>query len=189
MTIIDGAEKPSLEDLAHFGVKGMKWGVRKEQDPALAGVPRSTSRDARKDAAEFTKAKMFYGEGAGTRRKLIKATVESKSRRDPAYKKAFDHYTQNTDLAKRAVEARRTRKRKDTGNAVKKTGRGINHVLNGNSQYANVTATLAVGGYMYARKTGIDKVVSNAAKNTYQNIKKNPAAMRNAADFMRKMGI
>ena len=44
-------------ELMHYGVKGMKWGVR---------------RRARRDAKEFTQAKMYYGEGAGNRRKLIK---------------------------------------------------------------------------------------------------------------------
>lgn len=36
-------------ELMHYGVKGMKWGVR---------------RRARRDAKEFTQAKMYYGEGA-----------------------------------------------------------------------------------------------------------------------------
>lgn len=49
-------------ELMHYGVKGMKWGVR---------------RRARRDAKEFTQAKMYYGEGAGNRRKLIKATVKA----------------------------------------------------------------------------------------------------------------
>lgn len=30
MSRLQGQEKPSLEDVAHFGVKGMKWGVRKK---------------------------------------------------------------------------------------------------------------------------------------------------------------
>lgn len=47
--------------LAHHGVKGMRWGVRKQRTP---GVSRKTDRAARKDAKEFTQAKMYYGEGA-----------------------------------------------------------------------------------------------------------------------------
>ena len=62
------------EFLAHYGVKGMKLGVR---------------RAARKDANEFAAAKMYYGKGAGTRRKLIKAKVETRSA-DPRYKEAFE---------------------------------------------------------------------------------------------------
>lgn len=30
MTLLYGEEKPSLEELAHYGVKGMKWGQRKK---------------------------------------------------------------------------------------------------------------------------------------------------------------
>lgn len=58
-------------ELMHYGVKGMKRGVR------------------RRDAKEFTQAKMYYGEGAGNRRKLIKATVKARSK-DPLYKSEFD---------------------------------------------------------------------------------------------------
>jgi hypothetical protein len=31
--MILGQEKPSLEELVHFGVKGMKWGVINEDKP------------------------------------------------------------------------------------------------------------------------------------------------------------
>lgn len=36
--IIVGQEKPSLEDLTHFGVKGMKWGIRKENRTSLSNI-------------------------------------------------------------------------------------------------------------------------------------------------------
>lgn len=40
-----------MEDvICHYGVKGMKWGVR---------------REAKRDARESVRAQMSYGEGAG----------------------------------------------------------------------------------------------------------------------------
>ena len=72
-------------ELMHYGVKGMKWGVR---------------RRARRDAKEYTQAKMYYGEGAGNRRKLIKATVK----------------------------ARRQRGRKNARNSAGKTVRGVGNI-------------------------------------------------------------
>lgn len=86
-------------ELMHYGVKGMKWGVR------------------RRDAKEFTQAKMYYGEGAGNRRKLIKATVKARSK-DPFYKSEFDKAVANTDMSKRATQARRQRGRKNARNSA-----------------------------------------------------------------------
>lgn len=151
--------------LAHYGVKGMKWGVRKSE---LPGVSASTYREAGRDAREFTKAKMYYGEGAGTRRKLIKATVTAKAAKDPGYQYAFDHHLAKTDMAKRASQARSQRKRTDAVNTTKKTARGVGHILNGNAQYASAAAALVVTGAMYARKTGIDKQIQDAAKTSYR---------------------
>lgn len=36
--MIVGQEKPPLDELVHFGVKGMKWGVRKENRTSLANI-------------------------------------------------------------------------------------------------------------------------------------------------------
>lgn len=162
-----GQEKPDLDELAdvlvHFGVKGMTWGHRKDHPE---GVRRSTSRDARKDAHEFSRAKMFYGEGAGTRRKLINASVEAKSKRDPSYKKAFDHHLANQDMSKHAAKARGERKRKNVRNSAAKTTRGISHYLRGNHQYASAAAAMIAGGALWAHKNGVDKVVLKAGKTT-----------------------
>jgi len=96
--------------LEHFGIKGMQWGVRRAD---LPGISRATNKDARKDATEFARAKLFYGTSAGNRRKLIKATVEAKSKRDPNYKKAFEHHLNSQDLSKHAEKARSERKSMD----------------------------------------------------------------------------
>lgn len=62
------------DELAHYGVKGMRWGVRHTRPE---GVSRSTNRAAKKDAKEFTRAKMYYGEGAGNRRQRMKDSRSS----------------------------------------------------------------------------------------------------------------
>lgn len=151
--------------LEHFGVKGMKWGVRRNNYP---GASNRTNREARKDAQESARAKMFYGEGAGTRRKLIKAQIEAKSKRDPAYKAAFDHHMQRQDLGRHAEKARGERRRKDSRENVRKTGNAINRAING--PYAGSAAVaLIAAGAAYARNTGMDVKAANAVRQAASN--------------------
>lgn len=177
-------EKPSLDELIHFGVKGMRWGVRRDTP---SGVSARTNRDAQKDAKEFARAKVFYGEGAGTRRKLIKATVEGKSKKDPNYKKAFDFHLDRQDTSKHAAKARGERKRKDVANSTRKTARGVSHILRGNPQYASAAAALLVGGALAARRAGIDKVLLNAGKVAMSTVRNsgNLRAGMPASEFLR----
>lgn len=177
-------EETSQDELVHYGVKGMKWGVRHD---GPAGVSRSTNRQAKKDAHEFARAKQFFGEGAGTRRKLIKATVDGRSK-DPAYKKAFDHHLTKQDSSVHAAKARSERKRKDTKRSIGRGIRGTRHILNGNSQYASAATAIAVGGALYAHKTGIDKVIFNAGKKAYAKAK-DPNGHQAARNLLRDMGI
>lgn len=179
-----GEEKPSLEDLAHFGVKGMRWGVRNN---TASGAPRKIDREASKDAHEFARAKQFYGEGAGTRRKLIKAKVEGKSSRNPTYKKAFDHHLATQDSSKHASKAQSERARKNVKNSTAKTVRGVSHMIRGNSRYASAAAALLFGGAMFAHKQGIDKIVLDAGKTTFNKIK--DTRPMNSKEFLKKMGI
>lgn len=182
----------AVEDfLEHYGVKGMKWGVRKNDD-GPAGVPRKTAKAAKKDAEEFTRAKLFYGEGAGNRRKLINATVAQRSKNDAAYKKAFDHYVERTDLAKRASQARGERKRKDVKAKVGKTIRGTKHILEGNTQYASAVTALLVGGALYVHRQGIDKAIYDSAKKTVNNLQQSAKDRRNmkiAEDLLKSAGF
>lgn len=137
------------DELAHYGVKGMRWGVHRSRPE---GVSRSTNRAAKKDAKEFTRAKMYYGEGAGNRRKLIKAKVTERSK-DPSYKKAFDHHVANTNWEKRSKEARSKRGR---ANAAK----GAKNVALGN--YRNVGVGILATAVAFKGAQALGVVPSNA---------------------------
>lgn len=179
---------PAQPELAHFGIKGMHWGQHKSD---LPGVSRGTNKDAAKDAHEFARAKAFYGEGAGTRRKLIKGTVEGKSKRSPEYKKAFDHHLARQDSSKHVDKARSERKRKNVKNSTVKTARGIGHIVRGNSQYASLVAAGLFGAGTLAYKAGVHKVVIKAGKKAYRDVtgKNTIYAGQKASDFLKNMGM
>ena len=150
-------------ELYHYGVLGMKWGVRKER------------RRAQKDARESARAKMYHGEGAGTRRKLIKATVEQRSS-SPVYRKAYEQALAKQDMAKHAKKAKTERKAKDAYNTTTKTGRGLINILNGNRQAASALAvTLASIGFV-AHKAGVTDFVADKGRNLYSDLKKDRRA-------------
>ena len=177
--------------LAHYGILGMKWGVRRtdaQLGRANGGVSRKTRRNATKDAKEFTAAKMYYGDGAGTRRKLIKAKVEQRSKTDPEYKKLFDEAVANTDMSKRASQAQSKRKRTDVANSTKKTARGIGHILRGNAQYASLFAAgvMTVGTLAY--RNGGDAYVKDFAQKG-RKIWKDANAARRGKAFLKKNGF
>lgn len=153
--------EPIDDFLEHYGVPGMKWGKRSSGKGS--SIPRSTQRAASKDAKEHALAKMYFGEGAGIRRRQINAKVKQRSV-DPAYKEAFEKSLSEQDMGKAGAKARSQRKRTDTVKGTKKTVKGVHHILNGNSQYANITAAALVGGAVYLHKTGIDKMLLDKGK-------------------------
>lgn len=65
MTYIVGQDKPALTDLAHYGVKGMKWGqrmaARREKRKALRALDRQNRKaDNKARNAEIDAARMRY---------------------------------------------------------------------------------------------------------------------------------
>lgn len=145
-----GELKPPLDEnlLEHHGVKGMHWGTRKTDYP---GASARTNHHAHKDAKEFARAKMFFGQGAGTRRKLISAQVEAKKSRDPSYAKAFDHHLARQDMSSHAAKARSERSSKDRRNVAKKTGGAVARHLTGEMGTAAALVGVAAIGVAYSR--------------------------------------
>lgn len=166
------------DTLIHYGVKGMKWGVRRYQNPdgslTKAGQRRAKrdakkqDRMAKKDAKEFARAKMFYGEGAGNRRKLIKATVENRRKNSDAYSQAFDKYLAEQDMAKHASAAKRERVARSTTTSTLKTGRGLVNAAMGNIGRASATAASI---YVIAHATGLDARIAQYMNERMSNIR------------------
>lgn len=173
--------------LSHFGVKGMQWGVRKDRAP---GVSSRTDREARKDAKEHSRAKMFYGEGAGNRRKLIKATVEAKAKRDPNYKKAFDHHVNRQDMSTHASKARSERSKVDRRTKNKQRAGFFARKFTGEMGTQAAFAAVAVGGAAFINSPRGRAMASRSMK-TVKNFASQPAnraRVRRIEDFLKSNG-
>jgi hypothetical protein len=135
--------------LEHYGVKGMKWGIRKDRN--YEGASRAVNREARKDAEETARAKMYFGDGAGTRRKLINRSVEAKRQKDPSYSKAFDFHLERQDASEHASGARRERARTDRRERNKKRSGAIARRVTGEMGTQAAFVALAFGGAAFVK--------------------------------------
>lgn len=162
-----GSEKPDLDDLLHYGVKGMKWGVRKDRRTSSGTtVSRKTDRQAKKDAQEYARAKAFYGQGAGTRRKLIQQTVDGRSKNTPGYKEAFQKHLDSQDTSRHASKAVSERRRRDRVDTAKKSGSYVARKFTGEMGTKAAFTALAVGGVAYVRSPNGQRMM-NKATNTF----------------------
>lgn len=87
MTIM-GQEKPSLEDLAHFGVKGMRWGVRKATDL----TPDVLNRDFGKRALKRIDKKVLTRDRRTSSAAALRKAVNTEDRRRTVIKVAVTLY-------------------------------------------------------------------------------------------------
>ena len=109
---------------------------------------------------------MFYGETAGTKRKLLNAELNKKKTRIPGYEEAFDKALQEVDYAKSAKKAVTKRHTIDT---AYKTRVSVKKIL-------GITGpiTVAAASVIYAKnKPAVDNFIASKATiafNTVRNI-------------------
>lgn len=75
---------------------------------AMENYGRRNMKNVERDAYRFIEARLDYGKGAGTKRKLIAAELEPKMQ-DDAYKAAFNDAINNIDVDRviRSIERRK----------------------------------------------------------------------------------
>lgn len=111
-----------------------------------------------KDAAEYVRAEMFFGEGAGTRRKLIGAVVAQRAKDIPGYDAKFQTALHAQDWADHAIMAAKERKRLDR---LAGLGKNVNALKRGNVRGLTNVVFVGVGVIYVLKATGYDKVVED----------------------------
>ena len=141
-------------ELAHFGILGMKWGVRNER--TSSGYSR---REVAKDAKKQAFAKASYGKGAGIRRRHVNSELDRKLK-DPEYKKMFDEEMEKINWSKVNRKAKISRNTTDAKNQAVDTTKAVATFLTG-------TGTLAAAYVLYTQnKPAVDAFMSQAFNKT-----------------------
>lgn len=130
---------------------------------------RNIKKQATRDAGEYAAAYMAYGEGAGTRRKLIEGTVGYKAEFIPGYREAFEAAHGSQNMADHAKNAKTENRRKKINESV---ARNTKAVVSG--KYENLAPTLLIAGSIAygMHQTGLDRVVVDAVKTRYTKVRK-----------------
>ena len=123
---------------------------------------------AEKDAYDWGLAQMFFGEGAGTRRKLVAARIDQRVLDIPGYEQALDKAYAKLDQVEMAEKAVALRKKIDRAN---KTGKNIRALKNGNIRGLSTGLYVVAGGYVLARATGYDKIIEAEARKRWAQAK------------------
>lgn len=166
--------------LIHYGIKGQQHGVRRFQNENGTLTEEGKRRygyydradgskdykrlqkDAANDAKEYARAKAYYGEGAGIRRKQIKNKI-SERMKDADYKKEFERLLAGQDMSAHQKAANRERKVQDVKNTTAKTARGVKNFLMGNA-VPMTTAAIAIGAAL--KYTGAGAKIASWGKSS-----------------------
>ena len=86
--------------LAHFGVKGMKWGVRRSENPLKS---REMKKQINKDAENLTRLGsdrlVSWGASNASKKALaLRKSIDAKDRETPGYKKAVRNRARKTQI-------------------------------------------------------------------------------------------
>lgn len=125
----------------------------------------NVNKMAQQDAGRWAAAEMFFGEGAGTRRKLLWAEISDKLATIPEYQEIFDRAYRSQNMTKHAEAALAERKRIDR---AAKAGKNLRAIKSGNLQ--NLTTGVALvffAGYV-AHEFGYDKKAYEEGKKVYK---------------------
>ena len=80
---------------------------------------------ASQDAFRWARAEMFFGDGAGTRRRLVEAEISQKMKDIPGYKDAFMTWYEKQDMAEHAIAAAKERQKIDRSIRVHRNTRAL----------------------------------------------------------------
>lgn len=123
---------------------------------------------AAQDAANYARAMMFFGEGAGTRRKHVTAEIATKVERVPGYHEAFEKALGKQDMGEHAIKAQKERKSLDRKKAVSRNTRGL---ITGNKASLTTGVGVVVVGWGLARELGLDEPIKAEVKKAYGKTK------------------
>lgn len=116
---------------------------------------------ASKDAHEWARAEMFFGEGAGVRRRHLQAEILEKMDQFPGYEALYQKHYAAQDMIKHAEKALAERKNIDR---AAKAGKNLRAIKNGNINGLSTGVFIVVGGVYLAHVTGYDKVLEAEVK-------------------------
>lgn len=163
-----------LDKIENLGRNSRKGGLARGMGKTAGGVydkddgskdMERLQKDAKKDAEDMARAKAYYGEGAGNRRKQIKNRI-SERMKDPDYKAEYEKQLAAQDMSKHQKAANRERKVEDAKNSAKKVGRGLKNLLLG---FGSASMT-AVAIYSIAKMTGADKKIAEYGKKAIKDV-------------------